>query len=86
MLTRNALGDNMQGTPVGSNLARFCGQQACPYGSACKFGEARPNMKFSAPAACKSNSPDAPYIVQINEDQTSSSFGTPFKLDVAEEM
>ena len=82
--TKNALGDNMQGTPVGTNFARFCGQQACPYGSACKFGEARPNMKFNAPAACKSSSADAPYIVQINEDQTFSSFGAQFVLDVAD--
>ena len=84
--TRNALGANMQGTPVGTNLARFCGQQACPYGFACKDGEARPNMQFNAPAACKSNSPDAPYIVQIDEDQTLSSFGAQFKVDVSAEL
>ena len=76
---KNLLGNQKQGTPVDTNPARFCGQQACPTGFACADGVAANNLQWSSPLACKANSADSPYVVMIDED-SAASFGGQFKV------
>ena len=76
---QNALGNQKQGTPVGTNPSRFCGQQACPQGFACANGVAANNLQWASPLACKANSADNPYVVQIDEDSVAN-FGDQFKI------
>ena len=76
---KNTIGAQKQGTPVGTNPSRFCGQQACPNGFACENGVATNNLQWNAPMACKANSADSPFVVQVNED-TQASFGAEFSI------
>ena len=73
------MGDQKQGTPVGTNPSRFCGQQACPNGFACEDGVAANNLQWASPLACKANSVDNPYVVSIDEDSVAS-FGDQFQV------
>ena len=75
-----------QGLPVGSNPARFCDKETCPTGSVCVDGVAFPLLEWGTPRACKSESSDSPYIVQIEESTLYSEFGEPFTVDVQDSL
>ena len=77
---KNPIGDK-QGTPVGSNPARFCGTVDCPVGFACTDGEATSLLSWNSPSSCKTETSEIPYVVQIDEDKTySTGFGALFKV------
>ena len=71
---------------MGGNPARFCDKEACPSGSACLNGVAAPLMTWHSPAACKSESADAPYIVEIDESTAYPNFGKLFKVNAHTSM
>ena len=82
---KKPIGGN-RGKPVGGNPARFCDKEACPSGSACLNGVAAPLMTWHSPAACKSESADAPYIVEIDESTAYPNFGKLFKVNAHTSM